>query len=86
MRLRFNKEGTQYISGLPVKDDLALFSQVILSPGEMERFSPEMSITGFSSLDDAQRAKEELRDHLAGLSCIYQVTINRLATEPVEKR
>ena len=39
MELRLNKEGMQYILGLPVKDDPVLFSQVILSPGELEWLS-----------------------------------------------
>ena len=85
MEFRLSKEGIQYVLGLPVKDDPVLFSQVILSPGELEWPSSEMSITGFPSLDDARRAKEELRDHLAAPPCIYQVTIKRLATKPVEK-
>ena len=85
MELQLNKEGIQYILGLPVKDDPALFSQVIVAPGELKWLPPEMSITGFSSLDDAQRAKEELQDRLGGSPCVYQVTIDRLATEEVAK-
>ncbi len=85
MELQLNREGIQYVLGLPVKDDPALFSQVIVTPGELEWLSPEMSITGFSSLDDAQRAKEELQDRLAGSLCVYQVTIDRLATQEIAR-
>ena len=85
MELRLGKEGTQYILGLPVKVNAAIFSQVVLSAGELEWLPSEATITGFCSLDDAQRAKEELRDRLAGSLTIYQVIINRLATEQVEK-
>ena len=81
MELRLNKEGVQYVLGLPVKDDPALFSQVILSPGELEWLPSEVTATGFSSLADAQRAKEELRDRLAESPSLYQVTINRLEAE-----
>ena len=85
MELRLNKEGIQYILGLPVKDDPALFSQVVLSPGELEWLPPEVTIAGFSSLADARRAREELRDRLAESPCLYQVTTNRLEGEQVER-
>ena len=84
MELRLSKEGIQYVLGLPVKDNPSLFSQVILSAGELEWLPSEVTVTGFSSIDDAQRAKEELRDRLAGSPRIYQMTINRLAFEQVE--
>ena len=84
MELRLNKEGVQYILGLPVKDAPALFSQVVLSPGELEWLPSDATATGFSSLADAQRAKEDLRDRLAESPCLYQVTINRLEAEQVE--
>ena len=60
MELRLNKEGIQYVLGLPLKDKPSLFSQVILSAGELEWFPSEATIAGFSSLADTQRAKEEL--------------------------
>ena len=88
MEFRLNKEGTQYILGLPVKDDAAIFYQVVLSAGELEWLPSEATITGFGSLDDAQRAKEELQDRLGRLGrspTIYRVIINRLVTEQVEK-
>ena len=84
MELRLNKEGIQYVLGLRVKDDPALFSQVVLSPGELEWLPSEVTVTGFSSLADAQRAKEELRHHLAEPPWLYQVTINRLEAEQAE--
>ena len=81
MELRLSNEEVQYVLGLPIKDDPTLFSQVVLSPGELEWLPPEVMATGFSSLADARRAKEELRDHLAESSCIYQVTVKRLEAE-----
>jgi len=35
MEFRLNKEGTQYILVLPVKEEQALFSQMILFAGEL---------------------------------------------------
>ena len=81
MELRLNKEGAQYILGLPARDDPALFSQVILSAGELEWLSSEVSIMGFSSLDDAKQAKEELRDYLTGSPYMYHMNISRLSTD-----
>lgn len=85
MELRLNKEGVQYVLGLRVKDDPALFSQLVLSPGELEWLPSEVTVRGFSSLADAQRAKEELQHHLAELPCLYQMTINRLEDEQVQR-
>ena len=82
MELRLNKEGVQYVLGWSVKDSPALFPQMILFAGEVQWLPSEVSITGLSSLADAQQAKEELRDRLAGSTSIYQVTINRPATKP----
>jgi hypothetical protein len=78
VELRLNKEGVQYVLGLPVKGNPTLFSQVVLSPGELEWLPSEVATTGFSSLADAHRVEEELRDNLTELPCFYQVTINRL--------
>ena len=85
MELRPHKEGVQYILGLPVKDAPALFSQVVLSRGELEWLPPEVTATGFSSLADAKRAKEDLRNRLAESTCLYQVSIRRLEQGLVER-
>ena len=85
MELRLNKEGVQYVLGLPVKDDPTLFSQVLLSASELEWLPSEVTATGFSSLADAQWAKEELRDHLTESPCIYQVSIKRLEAAQAER-
>ena len=85
MELRLSKEGVQYVLGLPVKDNPSLFSQVILSAGELEWLPSEVTITGFSSIDDAQRAKDELRNRFDRSPSIYQMTINRLLTEQVQE-
>ncbi len=86
MELRLNNEGVQYVIGLPVRDDPALFSQVVLSPGELEWLPSEVTVTGFSSLAEARRAKDELqiREHLSKSLRLCQVTINRLADESAE--
>lgn len=84
MELQLNKEGIQYLLGLPLTDNPALFSQVILFAGELEWLPSGVTITGFSSLADAQRAKEELRDHLAGSPYIYQMAIKHLGTEDTQ--
>jgi len=85
MELRLNKEGGQYVLGLPDKDAPGPFSQVVFSPGELEWLPPEVTITGFSSLAEAQRAKKEIQDRLAESPCLYQVTINHLEARQVER-
>jgi hypothetical protein len=81
MELRLNNEGVQYVIGLPVRDDPALFSQVVLTPGELKWLPSEVTVTGFSSLAEARRARDEIQDRLAGSPRLYQVTINRLEAE-----
>jgi len=78
MDFKFNKEGTQYMLGLPLRGNPTLFSQVVLSADELELMPSEVTITGFSSFAEAQRAKEELYGYLGESPCIYQVTINCL--------
>jgi hypothetical protein len=81
MEFRLNKEGTQYILVLPVKEGQALSSQMILFAGELGWLPSEAIISGFPSLADAQRARRKLRERPDALSHIYQVTIIRLATK-----
>ena len=78
MELCANKEGMHYILGSPLENDPVLFSQVILSAGDLDWFPSVGTVAGFSSLADVQRAKEELQDHLAGPLCVYKVTIEPL--------
>ncbi len=74
-----NREGVQYVLGSPTKNDPFCFSQVILPAGELGWLnSGEADVIGFSSLADAQRARQELRGHGKPL-CVYQVSIKRLA-------
>lgn len=86
MELRLNNEGIQYVIGLPARDNPALFSQVVLSPGELEWLPSEVTMTGFASLAEARRAKDELQiqEHLSEPLCFYQVTIDRMGDEQAE--
>ncbi len=83
MELRLEREGVQYVLGVPLENHSTAFSQVILHNEGLEHAS-QVSVAGFSSLSDAQRMREKLQGHFRRL-CIYEMTIKRLDGEQVEK-
>ena len=58
------QKGVQYVLGLPVKDNPALFSQVVLAAGELGWLLVRRVIMVFL-LAGAQRVEEEPCDYLA---------------------
>lgn len=77
MEFRLNREGVQYIVGMPLKDKPHFFSQVILHPGELAWLPKESMTIAFSTLEEAQRAVEELGDELPQPLAIYKVSVAR---------
>ena len=83
MQVQFNYEGEQYIIGSPLRDNPTILSQYIVEAYLLDWVpANEGNIVSYQSLDEAQRAINDLKDkgllrtdeHLV----IYKVKITRL--------
>ena len=83
MQVQFNYEGEQYIIGSPLRDNPTILSQYIVEAYLLDWVpANEGNIVSYQSLDEAQRAINDLKDK--GLLrtdehfVIYKVKITRL--------